>query len=294
MKMFESRSVKPVPPSCKKTPVFLMIAGATIAAMAAVSCVALAGQTVTVGTKASSPKAIGKIDHSAWDALLRKYVDEDGFVNYRAWKASSKDRRQLTAYLSRLSEANPNLPSSRDAKLAFWINAYNAVTIHGILREYPTSSIRKHTSKLGGYNIWDDLHLIVGNRTYSLNDMEHKILRKMGEPRIHFAIVCASISCPRLLNQAYTPGKVQKQLELNAKDFFKRSGNFRYDRTNGRFYLSAILDWFGQDFGKNQSAQLKTIAQWLPSEAAQSAAVQNRVRITYLDYNWGLNDQASK
>ena len=111
--------------------------------------------------------------------------------------------RVLTTDINGLSQANPQAHSTRHAKLAFWINAYNAVTVHGILREYPTSSIRNHTAKLAGYNIWKDLQLAIGGRAYSLDTMEHMILRPEREPQIHFAIVCASIGLSRLLNEAY-------------------------------------------------------------------------------------------
>ncbi|MCH7989802.1 MAG: DUF547 domain-containing protein, partial [Planctomycetes bacterium] len=123
--------------------------------------------------------------------------------------------------------------------------------------------------------------------------IEHQILRKTGDPRIHFAIVCASIGCPRLLNRAYTAGQVQEQLEINARDFFSRSQNFRFDQRNDRFQLSSIMNWFAGDFGSNQAAQLKTIAPWLPNQVARNAALRNSVSVSYLDYNWNLNDQSS-
>ncbi len=250
---------------------------------------------VYVGSQVPSVRQVSmdRIDHSAWDAIVRKYVDEDGMLNYRALKSSSRDMRALDGYLRTLSNASPRIRTSRDAKLAFWINAYNAVTVRGILREYPTTSIRNHTAKVWGYNIWKDLQLYVGGQPYSLDQIEHDILRKMGEPRIHFAIVCASIGCPRLLNEAYVPSRVQQQLETNARDFFSRLQNFRYDQRNRRFYLSSILSWFGEDFGSNQAAQLRKIAQWLPTEAARQAARQNAVSVSFLDYNWNLNEQAS-
>lgn len=275
--------------------VLLIIVG-TVIVMIANSEDASAASKVYVGQKVSSNSQISmdQIDHSSWDSLLKKYVDQNGYVNYKDWHASSPDRQALTAYLNQLSRAKLNRPGSHDAKLAFWINAYNAVTVHGILREYPTTSIRNHTAKVFGYNIWKDLQLVVGGQPFSLEAIEHQILRKMNEPRIHFAIVCASIGCPRLLNQAYTTNQVQKQLEINAKDFFSRSQNFRYDQQNNRFYLSSILNWFGSDFGANQAAQLKTIAAWLPDQAARNAALQNSVGISFLDYNWNLNDQISR
>jgi hypothetical protein len=234
------------------------------------------------------------IDHSAWNAILQRYVDSNGMVNYRGLKASPNDVQALDGYLRTMSTVSRGARASRDDQLAFWINAYNAVTVRGILREYPTSSIRNHTAKVFGYNIWKDLQLYVGENPYSLEQMEHEVLRKMGDPRIHFAIVCAAHSCPRLLNEAYVPDRVQEQLETNARDFFSRSQNFRYNQPNRRFYLSSILNWFGKDFGRNQAAQLGTIAKWLPNQAARQAAMQNAVSISFLDYDWSLNEQKTR
>ena len=250
---------------------------------------AFAGSPVYVGIQTPQTVSIDTISHAPWDAILKKYVDKDGMVNYRDLKANHADITSLNQYLVSLSGANPNVPAKREAKLAFWINAYNAVTVHGILREYPTTSIRNHTAKAIGYNIWHDLKLFVGGTPYSLDSVEHKVLRKMGEPRIHFGIVCASIGCPRLLNEAYTADKLNDQFELNSKYFFSRSQNFRYDANGRRFYMSAIMDWFGGDFGSSQADQLRRISGWLPTAAAQSAATQNAVSISYLDYDWKLN-----
>jgi len=149
------------------------------------SSIGRAGGAATLGVSvpAGQQLSFDQINHAPWDALLRKYCDAQGFVNYQAWQRSNQDQQALDNYLSQLSRAAANRPAAPAAKLAFWINAYNAVTIKGILREYPTTSIRNHTAKVFGYNIWDDLLLQVGNRTYSLNQMEHEVLRKMGEPR---------------------------------------------------------------------------------------------------------------
>lgn len=252
-----------------------------------------AGAKVNVGRQVESSKrvSIDRIDHRVWDALLRHYVDENGNVNYQAWKKSEKGRNGLDQYLDYLSTADPGGKASRDGRLAFWINAYNAVTIKGILREYPTSSIRNHTAYAFGYNIWDDLLLIVGGEKYSLNDMEHKILRKMNEPRIHFAVVCASKGCPRLRAEAYRPDQVDTQLEDNALDFFARSQNFRFDTSRGRFQLSSILKWYGDDFGESNVQQLKAISKYLPTSASRQAAAQGIGRVGYLDYDWTLNDR---
>ncbi|GAA5505768.1 DUF547 domain-containing protein [Novipirellula caenicola] len=250
-----------------------------------------AASPIYVGTQVSSHLSMDRIDHSHWNLLLRKYVDGNGMVNYKALKASGNDVQMLNRYLKQLSVAGVTTPASKDATLAFWINAYNALTVHGILREYPTTSIRNHTAKLWGYNLWKDLQLYVGGKPYSLEQIEHEVLRKMDEPRIHFAIVCASMGCPRLLNEAYVADRVQQQLELNTKDFFARTQNFQYDADRGEMELSAILSWFSEDFGKNQVAALQRIAPWLPTEEARDAALQNTTTVGYLEYDWNLNAQ---
>ncbi|WP_160168258.1 DUF547 domain-containing protein [Novipirellula maiorica] len=271
--------------SHSKTLVFALLA--TLAGGMAVH----ADSPIFVGTQVSSHLSMDRIDHSAWNSLLRKYVDANGMVNYKALKASGSDVQVLNRYLKQLSVAGVRVPSSNDAKLAFWINAYNAVTVHGVLREYPTTSIRNHTSKSWGYNMWKDLQLYVGGKPYSLEQIEHEVLREMDEPRIHFAIVAASIGCPRLLNEAYVADRVQQQLELNTLDFFARAQSFQYDASQDQLELSAILSWFSRDFGGTQATVLQRISPWLPSEDARNAALQNSATVTYLEYNWNLNAQ---
>ena len=235
--------------------------------------------------------SIDQVQYSQYDTLLKKYVDRSGDVNYGAWQRSATDLQALDHFLDHLSQADRRKLATHSAQLAFWINAYNAVTLKGILLEYPTTSITRHTSKLYGYNIWHDLLLLVGGSEYSLDHMEHQILRKMNEPRIHFAIVCASRSCPKLRDEAYLPGKLSEQLEDNTRTFFCDSRNFRYDPASRRMELSKILKWFGSDFGSGESQLLSRIADYLPTAAAQNFARGGRVRVFYLDYDWALNDQ---
>ena len=167
-------------------------------------------------------------------------------------------------------------------------------TIQGILREYPTSSIRNHTAKFIGYNIWDDLLLFVGDRQYSLNQIEHEVLRKMGEPRIHFAIVCASVGCPKLRNRAYTAQSINKQLASNTQAFFADRTKFKFDARTNQIQVSPILDWFEEDFGTTRAEQMATIAPYLPSESAQRLAKSGTARVSYLQYDWALNDQSNR
>jgi hypothetical protein len=253
----------------------------------------LGGPTVSLGSNVPEARRIpaGKIDHSTWDSLLKKYVDAHGMVNYQAWKDNASDKQQLEQYLAHLSSASFTGQTRSSTKLAFWINAYNAVTVEGILREYPTSSIRNHTAKLFGYNIWKDLQLWVEGKPYSLDQMEHEVLRKMKEPRIHFAIVCASIGCPRLLNEAYVPARIDEQLTVNAQAFFADPTKFRFDVNRNSVSLSPILEWFGEDFGNSSAEQLQRIAPYVPA-AARNIVTRGTATIDYLDYDWNLNDIA--
>ena len=230
--------------------------------------------------------------HESWDELLRRYVDADGFVDYTGWKQSSEDVRRLDEYLAALSRADEARDTTKAQRLAFWINGYNAVTVRGILREYPTTSIQNHVARVWGYNIWRDLKLIVGDHRYSLGEIEHAVLRKMNEPRIHFAIVCASRGCPRLLNEAYSAERLEEQLSRNTLAFFADPTKCSVYAERHELRLSPILNWFSADFGSSTPAVLQRIANWLP-ESAQAVARSKDIRVKYLDYDWSLNDQAT-
>lgn len=246
-----------------------------------------------VGQKTSPSQrvSIDAIDHADWTTLLQTYVNDQGMVNYRDWKASAAAVGKLDAYLNQLSTADTTKPATREAKLAYWINAYNAVTVRGMLDLYPTKSIRDHTPKLWGFHIWKNLKLHVGGDTINLDSIEHQVLRPMKEPRIHFAIVCASIGCPRLGNQAYTANGLDEQLTMNAKHFFAQPQNFQIDRENNTIKLSKILSWFGKDFGRDNTAMLLAISPYLPDYSARQFVNQEKVTVRYLDYDWGINEQ---
>ncbi len=250
------------------------------------------GQNKIVGQKwpVNQRVSFKEIDHSSYHTLLQKYVDSDGMVNYKGWKANSADHDALLKYIKQLGKVDSTKPASNEAKLAYWINAYNAVTIEGILQVYPTTSIRNHTAKLLGYNIWKNLKLISGDQQINLDSIEHKVLRKMGEPRIHFAIVCASIGCPRLLNEAYVANRLEDQLTTNATDFFSRSRNLQINQSKRELRLSSIMSWFGSDFGQSQEQQLQAISPYFP-ETAKQFVESGDIRVSYLDYDWNINEQ---
>jgi hypothetical protein len=179
------------------------------------------------------------IDHKLWDDLLQKNVTSKGNVDYKGFK---KDEKALQVYLNTLTENLPEKSWSKNAILAYWINAYNAYTVKLILDNYPVKSIKKID------NAWDKEFFTLGTKKYSLGEIEHKILRKMNEPRIHFAINCASYSCPNLLNEAYSEKKIQRQLEFVAKSFI--NDKTKNSITSNRVEISSIFDWFTTDFKK--------------------------------------------
>lgn len=278
-----------------KAQIGVIAGGAIVLAALALAAVRLQNQTILVGQRypADSLRPVDEISHEPWDELLGRYV-RDGEVDYRAWHVSDRDRRALEAYLAQLSRADLQRPASREGVLAFWINAYNAVTVAGILREYPTPSIRRFTPTWWGYHIWHDLRLQVGPRSYSLSEIEHEQLRPMGDPRIHFAIVCASRGCPPLRNEAYRPERLEAQLEDQAKTFFADSRHFRYSATARQIELSQIFEWFPEDFGADQAERLRTLSPWLPTDEARKVASDPEVTTRYLPYDWGLNERTSE
>lgn len=252
------------------------------------------GRSVVIGRKWPPAElvSIDNIDHRDWDRLLQRYVNESGNVGYSDWKGSPSDVQALDAYLASLSRANPDLEARRESRLAFWINAYNAVTIRGILREYPTTPIENWTASRLGFNIWTDLLLRVGGRNYSLDQMEHKLLRPLREPRIHFAIVCGARGCPRLLNRAYQTSDLEQQLRDNSRSFFADPQKLEFDAATGHLRLSPILNWYSKDFGESQAEMLKAIAPYLPDRVSAQLPGSRGLRAGYLDYDSTLNDRA--
>jgi len=245
--------------------------------------------TTTTTTTTTVTKAT--IDHSAFDALLKRHVDEHGLVDYAAWKRA--DTLPLERYLVAMTAVRPT-ELSNDERLAYWINVYNALTLHGMLHFYPTASIRAHVAHVFGFKFWDDLRIEIEGQQRSLNGIEHEILRMMGEPRIHFAIVCASLSCPRLLAEAYTGARVSTQLEENTRAFFANPTNFSIDVTSKTVHLSSLLKWYSEDFGRTEREKLEFVARFLSTEQARTFLRRDDLAVDYLGYDWQINDRPKR
>ena len=213
-----------------------------------------------------------EFNHSQWNTFLQKHVSENGNVDY---EGILKDKQNLTDYISELSENTPKQTDSKETQLAFWINTYNALTIDLILRHYPVKSIKDIK------NPWEQRLWKFGEKWLNLNDIEHKILRKMNEPRIHFAIVCASVSCPKLQNEAFEASKLETQLTEATKAFLE--DNNRNNIQENNVELSKIFQWFSKDF-KQDGSLIDFINTYSDIEIASNA------KIRYKDYNWNLNE----
>ena len=214
------------------------------------------------------------VSHEIWDNLLEKHVSVDGNVNYKGFL---NDRAELKKYLDLLGSSHPDNSWSKEEQMAYWINAYNAFTIELILRNYPVKSIKD----IGIISPWHIGFIEIQGEKYDLNDIEHNILRKkFNDPRIHFAIVCASYSCPKLLNEAFIASGLNAQLNEQARQFINDPSRNKISATHIK--ISKIFDWFTKDFTDNGS-----LVDYLNKYS--STRIDSKAKVSYLQYNWSLN-----
>ncbi len=226
-------------------------------------------------------------EHAAWSSLLRKYV-QAGLVDYESWK--TQGAAELNNYLPILSSvsAADERAASRDKLLAFWINAYNAFAVKLILDHSPVRSIRSiGLLPLAAFRTNFIPMPGLGKGELSLDDIEDILRKELGEPRIHFAIVCASKSCPQLRSEAYRADAVERQLEQAARDFVHDTSKNRYDATKRTFYASSIFKWFRPDFERAKGSLAAFMRQYAQPDVA-AALKQGDIRIEFLDYDWSL------
>jgi hypothetical protein len=210
--------------------------------------------------------------HGEWSELLGKHVGADGNVDYRGFM---EDKASLDNYLRLLADNPPGNQAAGEAKLAYYINLYNAATVMLILENYPVRSIKDIKKP------WDSAWIKLGEQTLSLGDIEHKILREMGDPRIHFAINCASFSCPKLRNSAYTAHGLEAQLEEATRDFIQDTT--RNKIAEDSLELSKIFQWYKKDFTTEGS-----LVSYINNYTKVS--INRQAKVSYITYNWSLNE----
>ena len=253
---------------------------------ALLACLALGSAASSV---AAAPCAAFDHEHRAWTGLLARYVVE-GRVDYAGIHRDA--RAAVSTYLDALSGVSRDCYAdwSRAQRLAFWINAYNAYTVELVLEHYPVRSIRAIGWLPGSAFRTKFIHmkdLAAGD--LSLDDIEHGHLRKdFGEPRIHFAIVCASVSCPPLRSEAYRPADLDRQLDEQACRFLADPTKNRVERESRTLRLSPIFKWFREDFEKAAGSVPAFVARYV-DPATAAACREPDVRIEFQDYDWSLN-----
>ncbi len=231
--------------------------------------------------------------HGLFSDILQQYVNK-GKVNYK----KLKDDSRLDAYIISLSKINPDTITSQKDKLAFWINVYNVYTLQVICKNYPLESINDlHGGGLilgmvFGTTIWDDEFVSINGEETTLNHIEHEIIRPVfKDPRAHFALVCASKSCPPLRPEAYEGYKLDKQLDDQGKIFMSDNFKNSFDIKNKTANLSKIFSWFSEDFGDEDENILSFVSDYIEKDIAEN--IKNNPEswdIDYLDYDWGLNE----
>jgi len=227
-----------------------------------------------------------EISHEAWQDLLDKYLDADhaSGVNRFDYAAVGKaDRKVLDNYLDLLQSVD-TAKLSKNEQLAYWINFYNALTAQVVLEEYPVDSIRKIRFLASPFGPWDKNLVKVQGRKLSLNDIEHGILRPIWkDPRIHFAVNCASIGCPNLVDEAFTASNADELMEEAAKDFINHARGVEIKGET--LVLSSIFDWYGSDFGSNEAEIVAYISKFFDGDIEQL----KRLSKYKYQYDWNLN-----
>ncbi len=240
----------------------------------------LAGCSVTPRTfHSADPIAPELVSHQTWDQIVQAQV-QDGQVDYPGIQASGL----LDRYLEELNRIDPTTLHTRQHQLAFWINAYNAFAVKGILDYYSPTTL------WGRYRYFVGQDYRVGGVTINLYDLERQVLiEQFHEPLMHFAIVCASISCPKLQPWAYQADQLGRQLDRVARSFINDPTRNRFDRTQKVASLSMIFQWFEKDFAAVAGSVLAYVARYVDDPELAKELTQPGYRIEYLDYDWSLN-----
>lgn len=219
-----------------------------------------------------------------WKEILVKYVDEKGLVGYLSLKENKEDAKKLRSYIGCLEAVDPEKLNSREEKLAFWINCYNAVTINGVLQHYPVDTVKDVK------DFWHITVVRVGDKEYSLGTIENSVLRSLAEPRMHWAIVRASKSSAGLLNEPYDAPKLEEQLAGQEKELLVGRKQVYVDKKRKKLMLSPFFYWYGEDFIKKAGTKLEYVKKYL-SEEDLDFIEDYPLSMGYIKPDWSLNKQ---
>ncbi len=243
---------------------------------------------------AHDPAATAAIDHAAWDRFLKTHVTPyaDGVNRVAYARVTAADRKALADYVAGLAAVAISA-YNRNQQLAYWINLYNALTVKLVLDYYPVASIRDIDISPGWFSNgpWGKKLLTIEGEAVSLNDIEHRILRPIwGDPRIHYAVSCASIGCPDLGREAFTATNADALLTAGARKYVNHPRSVRIE--GGRLVVSSLYVWFSEDFGGNDEGAIAHLERY--AEPDLLSALAGVERIDDCVYDWRLNDAAAR
>jgi hypothetical protein len=240
---------------------------------------------------ANDPSSQVHVDHAAWDRFLKKYVvtnHPSGINRVRYASVMPEDRKNLDAYVLHLQQVEVTKLNRFEQK-AYWINLYNAFTVKVVLDHYPVKSIRDIDISPGFFSRgpWGATLLTIHGQKVSLNDIEHRILRPLWmDNRFHYAVNCASLGCPSLPPEAYTPENTETLLEKGAREYVNHPRGVRF--AGDGLYLSSIYDWFQADFGGSEEGVLRHLQKY--AEPALAEKLKGfKGKISY-EYDWRINE----
>jgi len=278
-------------------------------ALAGALCLVGTGcRTISPSVTASLPGATTTFPHDDFDRVLRRFVDAEGRVDYAGLKESSEDLDRYFALIGRYSpDSHPELFPTEPSRLAYWINAYNAAAMETVLRHYPISSVTDvgpptllfFLPDLAGFFVFRRIEF--GGESMSLRHLENDVIReRFTDPRFHFALNCASASCPRLPARAFSAERLDEELEREARSFIGEERNVRVDHDERVVHLSEIfgwyesdyVDWYAEAFPDREASILAYVSRYLSeADAEKLAAGPTEYEVRYIPYDWSLNDQ---
>lgn len=273
----------------------------------------LALRPVVIGVPKELPCGFPQtgFDHNALEQLLERFVTPDGKVHYQAWHEDAAARQQLDSYLAAVARYSPEndadrFPSRAD-RLAYWLNAYNACVIKGVLSHWPIGSVHDVRAPLElktGMGFFWRLRFVFGGREINLYDLENKVIRaRFSDPRVHFVLNCASEGCPVLRPDLPTGAELEPYLEKAAQDFLGERGNVTIDHAAKTLTLSAIFQWYEEEFladlaRRGIPASQRSLRTWLllfadgDRKAQLHRAADYKVR--FASYDWELNSASGE
>ena len=242
---------------------------------------------VTSDWNESNPSNPTEIDHGIWQTILDRYLESDhntGVNLFDYGRVDAQDRNVLKRYLGELQSLDPRT-YNRKVQMAYWINLYNALTVYLVIDHYPVASIKK-IGGLFSFGPWDTVVARIAGHDLTLNDIEHKILRPIWkDPRIHYAVNCASLGCPNLSCKVYRAADLDDRLDQAARDYINHPRGVRFE--DGTLVLSSIYDWYRDDFGSDKSSLLRHLKRY--AKPALKDRLEGYHDETDYEYDWSLN-----